>query len=274
MFKKTSYYVLLCIIVFSSKAFSVSIEPKQFWGAGDSVYPILDNNDQLKNFKQYDFSELFLHNQDKMLGYIGDNYQRLFIHFDKVYKSKNPEVYLVLGKTKVQNAVKNFTGEIQLKHIYGMSKKLEKIKLDEYLLRKEKGETDLIGRYKENRLILVAKYTFHENLENMVGGEYNGTEQSYFYFENNKILYDDLDLGWQDSYANNLFTGIWKNHVNNTIAKCNFGNFRIPLSGDLDIGAGSFSPNSKYLNNGWQLYNAAYIKNDKNSLVEERKKWW
>ena len=33
------------------------------------------------------------------------------------------------------------------------------------------------------------------------------------------------------------------------------GHYRIPNSGDLDVGAGDFSPNTKYLNNGWSDFN-------------------
>jgi hypothetical protein len=35
---------------------------------------------------------------------------------------------------------------------------------------------------------------------------------------------------------------------------CNWGEFRIPFSGDLDIGAGEFSPNPKYFSKGWADY--------------------
>ena len=36
---------------------------------------------------------------------------------------------------------------------------------------------------------------------------------------------------------------------------CAWGHYRIPNSGDLDIGVGEFSPNPKYLSNGWGNFN-------------------
>ncbi|WP_148807340.1 hypothetical protein [Campylobacter concisus] len=55
-------------------------------------------------------------------------------------------------------------------------------------------------------------------------------------------------------YANDLFCGECK--VGKAqIKPCAWGHYRIPNSGDLDVGAGEFSPNIKYLNNGWSDFN-------------------
>ncbi|NOQ27719.1 MAG: hypothetical protein GQ564_20335 [Bacteroidales bacterium] len=50
---------------------------------------------------------------------------------------------------------------------------------------------------------------------------------------------------YSDSYRNNQHIGIWKPYDSENIKTCNWGNYRIPFSGDLDIGAGEFSVNSK-----------------------------
>jgi len=57
---------------------------------------------------------------------------------------------------------------------------------------------------------------------------------------------------------------------------CNWGDYRISNSGDLDIGAGEFSPNNKYLKSGWQTVRNAYSgqQYSKAALKAERDKWW
>lgn len=73
----------------------------------------------------------------------------------------------------------------------------------------------------------------------------------YFIDKNGKVKYDDTE-DCSDSYTNNQFAGTWKSYTDNIIKTCNWGDYRIPASGDLDIGAGEFSPSDKYLKYGWQ----------------------
>lgn len=68
--------------------------------------------------------------------------------------------------------------------------------------------------------------------------------------------------------------GTWTSYANNSSKRCNWGEFRIPYSGDLDIGAGEFSPDTKYLDKGWDTYYRAFIQNDTNALEEEESAWW
>ena len=60
---------------------------------------------------------------------------------------------------------------------------------------------------------------------------------------------------------------------------CNWGDYRIPLCNDLDIGTGEFSPNPKYLKNGWSNYIKAYSNNSNQKVSKEaqqieNEKWW
>lgn len=68
-----------------------------------------------------------------------------------------------------------------------------------------------------------------------------------------KLLYDDISED-EDLYANNLFCGECEVSKEQT-RPCAWGHYRIPNSGDLDMGAGEFSPNPKYLSNGWGNFN-------------------
>lgn len=75
----------------------------------------------------------------------------------------------------------------------------------------------------------------------------------FFWYEsnNNRIIYDDID-DYSDSYCNNLYAGIWKSYTTKKSKPCAWGQYRIPTSGDLDIGASEFSVNPKYSHNGWE----------------------
>ena len=68
-----------------------------------------------------------------------------------------------------------------------------------------------------------------------------------------KLAYDDISED-EDMYANNLFCGECK-AGKAQIKPCAWGHYRIPNSGDLDIGAGEFNPSPKYINNGWSDFN-------------------
>lgn len=80
-----------------------------------------------------------------------------------------------------------------------------------------------------------------------------------FYLKDGKVVYDDIEKGISDSYYNNSCVGTWRSYRSKSEKKCNWGEYRIPGCGDLDIGAGEFSPNPKYFKYGWELYNRAYI---------------
>ena len=68
-----------------------------------------------------------------------------------------------------------------------------------------------------------------------------------------RLTYDDISED-EDMHANDLFCGEC-NVGKAQIKPCAWGHYRIPNSGDLDVGAGEFSPNTKYLNNGWSDFN-------------------
>lgn len=50
------------------------------------------------------------------------------------------------------------------------------------------------------------------------------------------------------------FVGSWTSYKTNIAKKCNWGDYRIPDSSDLDIGTGEFSVNEKYVKNDWLSY--------------------
>lgn len=274
MFRK-----LICLVVLfwsiSGYAFETpgDLNSLKLWGhkylGGWSIDKFsVNRTEKLNYFKQHDFSSLWIHHQDSMLGYTGSDYQRFYIHFIKI-KKNNPFSfqYMVSGKTKTKNDIKEFVGNITVLHIYEMSNKAFN----------EPGEWQSdIDLRKTKRYFLMAEFNFREK----DGEDISGTLGTFFYMINNKIFYDYLE-SYSDNYANNLFVGMRKNSKTNISIKCNFGNYRIPFSGDLDYGAAEFFPNKKYYIKGWENFAVAtgtYEQNPsekaKKARVLENTKWW
>jgi len=214
---------------------------------------------------EFDFSPLFTHTDNAVVyGFIGDNYQRIRVKFLKVTKSQSaPENYLVYGKSMVKDNICEFRGTITIQNI-------RKYKIISYGVDDEYKNKGIRGQY-----VISGNYNFSENESQAQSGTFTGTFQSNFYLDkNNKVHYDDIaDVA--DGYTNNQFIGRWVSHKINVVKKCNWGDFRVPNSGDLDIGAGEFSPNEKYLKYGWQTSRIFMIApNDKTAKQAEEAEWW
>jgi len=54
-----------------------------------------------------------------------------------------------------------------------------------------------------------------------------------------------------DEYRNNQYVGTWIDYETKEEKTCNWGEYRIPFSGDLDYGSAQFAPREKYYNKGW-----------------------
>jgi len=215
---------------------------------------------------EFDFSPLFMHTANSdIYGFIGDNYQRIRIKFISITKNLSaPGEYNVYGKSMVKSNICDFKGTITISSI-------KKYKAMSYGVDDTYKNKGIKGQY-----VIIGNYLFNENETQAHSGVFKGSFQSNFYLDkNNKVRYDDIDLN-ADGYANNQFIGQWASYKNNIVKKCNWGDFRIPNPGDLDIGAGEFSPNEKYLKYGWQNIHDIVIQNPKNEKAEqiETAKWW
>jgi len=194
----------------------------------------------------------------EILGFIGDNYQRFQIHFISVIQNPtDPYEYLAYGKTKVKETICTFQGKITLKQ----AKTYKSNDIPAY----QQGYTtcDVI-LYEDNKQpftgFVKGKLTSHFVIDNQGTFRYDGT---------NFVA---------DGFSNNEFIGTWTSYKSNVSKRCNWGDYTIPESGDLDIGAGEFSVDEKYVRNGWVNYmleNMAAdleIKRDKTNT--EQKNWW
>lgn len=206
---------------------------------------------------KHDFSKLFIHADNSIVyGFIGDSYQRIRVKIIKVTKdSLLVDTYHVYGKSMVKNNIDEFTGAIKISNI-------RRLKNMSYGVDDEYKNEGLKGEY-----IILADYAFSENKGQSHSGTFKGVCGSDFYLDkNSKVHYDDIDLGSSDRFVNNQFVGQWISYDDKLVKRCNWGDFRIPNSGDLDIGAGEFSPDDKYLRYGWQS-----VRDNDNA---ENAKWW
>jgi hypothetical protein len=193
-------------------------------------------------------------------GFIGNNYQRFYIHFISVERSKeNPLEYKVTGKTKVKMNICDFQGTI---------------KITEAKLLKESDNPNFKQGFVKCQVKLM-----EDSLQNGTGYFSGILETDFIIDKSNNIRYDAL-MWMADGFCNNQFVGNWCSYKTKVKKKCNWGDFRIPECGDLDQGACEFIVLEKYLKFGWETYNKAWFVGDQNSLesIEARKiennEWW
>lgn len=204
------------------------------------------------NCLKYDYSRILMNNN--ILGYIG-NGQRLYIHFDTIYKDKvKTELYHVIGKSRVKNNIACFTGNIHIS-------KFKQLDAEYYP----------INRYK-----IIAKYEFKEDSTQYGTGVFSGRLESDFFIYKDSVYMDEIYSG-VDGYYNNQYEGVWKSYKTNAIKKANFGIGRIPNDNGLDIGSSEFrvDPSKQHL--GWDSYMNVMTPNNKNyqrATAEEQREWW
>ncbi|WP_177761629.1 hypothetical protein [Flavobacterium sp. I3-2] len=237
------------------------------------TFVVMSQTNFYNQIKDYNLSEVIKPNEifevsegvkRKMLsealiyGFIGDDYQRFDIKYFSVVKNeKNPYEYFVSGKTRVKNNICSFQGTFLVKEAFVINQ-------------------TSYPDYKSG--FIVFEIHIFENKTDKSSGMISGKLISNFIIDlNNTLTYDALDF-FSDSFANNQFIGKWTSYKTKKSKKCHWGDFRIPESGDLDIGAGEFSPNSKYFNKGWKsliLINSSETELDVDKGLElENFKWW
>jgi hypothetical protein len=189
---------------------------------------------------KYNFSKQLMPTTE-FLGFIDPKFQRMFIKFKSVTKDpSDPSVYLVKGTSKVKNNSCDFSGKIRVTEIekinpmhYGVD--------DEY---KDKGI--------KSEGVLHGDYEFAENEKQKYSGVFKGTMVMFWYVDHKSHLQlDDMEASYSDSYKNNQYAGTWTENGKILEKQANWGEYRIPNSGDLDIGAGEFGADPKYSESGW-----------------------
>ena len=230
--------------------------------------------DFLTEISNYDISEVWtltnlkiendtsIVERQEPLGFIGENYQRFYIHFiSTIQNPTDKHNYLIYGKTRVKENVSSFQGQIVIKEA--------RIYLEGDLPPLKQGFINGI-------------YEFYEDSKLKGSGKLTGTFSTDFYIDNNgKIKYDAISFD-ADGYNNNQFKGIWTSYKSNESKKCNWGDYRIPecvWKNGCDVGAAEFNINDKYIKNGWENYSRAWMSvNESIDVIKarqkENEKWW
>jgi len=191
-------------------------------------------------FVKYDFSTLFVPRHD-FLGYIGSDYRRIKIFFTTIIKdSANSEIYRIKGVSLVGDNKCDFSGTITINQV-------RLYKTIHFGADNEYSNKGLISQG-----VLIGDYEFKENPDQNHSGIFQGVMTLYWYLDKFGIIYYDNIQWFSDIYKNNQYVGTWSKYNSPDKKTCNWGEYRIPFSGDLDIGAGEFSPNPLYLNKGWE----------------------
>lgn len=190
-----------------------------------------------KELLNRDFSLVLADKRTGFIGYIGQDYYKMDICFRTVTKESDTS-YRITGLSKVRANVCNFAGSVRITDVRELNEP-------------EYGADDFMkGRIKRQG-VCIARYRLEESRQQKGSGMFSGTSVFRWYIgDDNRLHYDDINED-ADNYANNQFAGTWKSYATGKEKKCAWGQFRIPDSGDLDIGAAEFSVNPVYAANGW-----------------------
>lgn len=204
----------------------------------ESSHSVLAHDEDISN---QDFSGILADKRVDFIGYIGDDYHKMNISFHTIKKESNT-TYLISGSSKVRSNTCTFSGSAQI---------LDIRELNEH----EYGADDFMKGEIKKQGICIARYSLEEDKKQNGSGIFSGILLFHWYIDNNnRLQYDDVNDD-SDGYSNNQFAGVWRSHSTGKEKKCAWGQFRIPDSGDLDIGAAEFSVNPIYTNNGWNTEN-------------------
>ncbi|MCF8295920.1 MAG: hypothetical protein K9J13_00125 [Saprospiraceae bacterium] len=216
-----------------------------------------NDTNKLEQTSKYDFSSIWLSGDFEQNGVIGSNYHRIQFHIEHIIKNeKEPYSYLVWGKSKVNNNICDFKGEIKLLAVF----LFETCDYSEY---KNCGE-------------LFANYIFYEDSSQNHCGVFKGvTECSIYLDKATKTMKVDESLSFADGYWNRSFVGTWTDYKSNKSKKCIWGDYRLPFTFDFDCGDGEMQVCHRYKNNGWQTFGdgSEYISSG-NDKFEIKNKWW
>ncbi|MDH5476226.1 MAG: hypothetical protein OEX22_11080 [Cyclobacteriaceae bacterium] len=236
--------IILLILLISTEAFT---QQSKDWLDGlenpkDTFFDGLKSENQLTKYIEHDLSELLMP-RTEFFGYIGFDYRRIKVSITSINKNENiPNQYTVSGKTTVFNNTCDFEGTItfeQFREFVNMNYGLDSMYSNSGF--KSQG-------------VVIGKYLFSENARQNHVGVFEGIMTLWWYVDKNgTIKYNDLS-SYSDSYKNNQYVGTWSEYGKSSERPCNWGEHRIPFSGDLDIGAGEFSVNPKYYSKGWEEF--------------------
>jgi len=198
-------------------------------------------------------------------GVIGINYQRIEMYISKVTKSKDrADVYLVTGKSKVNNNICDFSGKIRLINLFY-------IDCDDDSAPADRQKTANFHKC----AVLFAEYVFNEDGAQNNAGVFSGITECSVRADKTKMLLDE-SMYFADGYSNRTFVGTWTDYKTKQSKKCVWGDYRLPLTPGFDCGDGEMIVCGEYVKNGWQTYQdgSESAWNEKEQKYDIKDKWW
>jgi hypothetical protein len=231
--------------------------------------PAFQSTEKIGLYRTYNFAPLLTQtDNDAVVGFVGPNYERLRIKLLAVRQdTANPARYYLTGKAKVAGHISSFSGTLVLRQ----ARVLRQLASN--------GEAASIATQQafesaRHEGFVLGDYELRENPNQPRSGIFRGVARINWYVDKqNRLHYDDV-YGEGDGYCNNQFVGIWTSYATQKSLRCNWGDYRIPNSGDFDIGAGEFSPADKYLAFGWQDVRATAPNGTKAARQRKALAWW
>ena len=195
------------------------------------------------DIQKADFSSIILNQSTDYLGAIGVHKKRLVVLISSAKRNpQNPLVYEIAGKTRVGKNVRQFKGSITLTQL--ISGKPEDTTNDLY--------TENSGVQEEG--VAVGDFILDEYEDLPATGVFKGKVLLWWFLsKKGKIEYNDGYL-MADPYLNNAYIGTWTSKQTHKSQQVSWGHYRVPCAGDLDMGAGEFSPAPEYYKYGWDEY--------------------
>lgn len=195
------------------------------------------------DIQKADFSSIILNQSTDYLGAIGVHKKRLVVLISSTKRNpQNPLVYEIAGKTRVGKNVRQFKGSITLTQL--ISGKPEDITNDL--------NTENSGVQEEG--VAVGDFILDEYEDLPATGVFKGKVLLWWFLsKKGKIEYNDGYL-MADPYLNNAYIGTWTSKQTHKSQQVSWGHYRVPCAGDLDMGAGEFSPAPEYYKYGWDEY--------------------
>lgn len=196
------------------------------------------------------------------LGYIGSDFKRFRIHITSVARSgSDPLCYLVEGATCAGGNVCPFEGELRIDSLVRC------------------GASDAPDEWGGIRSgwSLRGRYVLREEPDRPGAGVLEGVHTLDIAVDEAGTLYYDTLWLVADGYRNNQWQGTWRSYRTGAVKVCCWGDFRIPQSEGLDVGAGEFIPSDTCLDNGWRSYVGQYADDPdlrRAAREEEARRWW
>ena len=180
-------------------------------------------------------------------GILGDKYTRIELFIHPEVERIDSLTFKVKGKSKVGKNICDFTGEIQIEHIYNIWERAN--------------DPDSPNYY-----VMVCNYLFTEDKAQYGTGFFKGTYGAYCYIdEANKKVCLDIDAGGGE-LNNRNYVGIWQNYKTKALKRCIWGEYRLPYTFDFDIGDEDMRVNPKYNSPEWEEWQSEIVNPEEKNI--------